>query len=275
MIPLRDVNPVRRTPVVTIGLIVACVLAFLIELTVQLNGDPALDRFFDRWALVPAQLTAAFAGTDETAQVRELATVFSSMFLHGGWIHLGGNMLYLWIFGNNIEDRFGRLRFLAFYLLAGIAAAATQVLRDPGSEAPIIGASGAIAGVLGAYLVLYPRARVLSLVFLGSSLTGELFSAYPKGGCRWSDVATAINTAGAAPSELSGLPATAEEAIAAFAVHAHDVPGYQGGGAFPADGWLEYRGRWVHDWNDQIYLQATIAETPNGWRVDDYVACTR
>jgi len=89
------------------------------------------------------------------------------MFLHGCWIHLGGNMLYLWIFGNNIEDRFRRLRFLGCYLLAGIAAAATQVLRDPGSESPIIGASGAIAGVLGAYLVLYPRARVLSLVFLG------------------------------------------------------------------------------------------------------------
>jgi membrane associated rhomboid family serine protease len=167
MIPLRDANPVRQTPVVTIGLIVACALAFLIELTVQLKGDPALERFFDRWALVPAQLTAAFAGTDQTAQVRELATVLSSMFLHGGWIHLGGNMLYLWIFGNNIEDRFGRLRFLAFYLLAGIAAAATQVLRDPASASPIIGASGAIAGVLGAYLVLYPRARVLSLVFLG------------------------------------------------------------------------------------------------------------
>jgi rhomboid family protein len=167
MIPLRDANPVRKTPVVTIGLIVACVLAFLIELTVQLNGDAALNRFFDRWALVPAQLTSAFAGSDQNAQARELATVFSSMFLHGGWIHLGGNMLYLWIFGNNVEDRFGRLRFLAFYLLAGIAAATTQVLRDPGSETPIIGASGAIAGVLGAYLVLYPRARVLSLVFLG------------------------------------------------------------------------------------------------------------
>jgi membrane associated rhomboid family serine protease len=167
VIPLRDANPVRQTPIVTIGLIVLCVIAFVIELTVQLNGDAALTRFFDRWALVPAQLTGAFAGSDQTAQVRELSTVLTSMFLHGGWIHLGGNMLYLWIFGNNIEDRFGRLRFLAFYLVAGIAAALTQVFRDPTSEAPIIGASGAIAGVLGAYLVLYPRARVLSLVFLG------------------------------------------------------------------------------------------------------------
>ncbi len=167
MIPLRDANPTRQTPVIIIGLIAMCVVAFLAELTVQLRGDAALAVFFDRWALVPSQLTAALAGTDQTAVVRELSTALTSMFLHGGWIHLGGNMLYLWIFGNNIEDRFGRLRFLAFYLVAGIAAAATQVLRDPGSDAPIIGASGAIAGVLGAYLVLYPRARVLSLVFLG------------------------------------------------------------------------------------------------------------
>jgi membrane associated rhomboid family serine protease len=166
VIPLRDANPTRGTPVVTIGLIALCVAAFLAELTVQQNGDPALDRFFDRWALVPAQLTAAIdSGTAQSSG--ELITVFTSMFLHGGWIHLGGNMLYLWIFGNNIEDRFGHVAFLAFYLLGGVAAAATQVVRDPASEVPIIGASGAIAAVLGAYLVIYPRARVLSLVFLG------------------------------------------------------------------------------------------------------------
>jgi membrane associated rhomboid family serine protease len=164
VIPLRDANPTRRTPVVTIGLIVLCVVAFLAELTAQQNGDPGLDRFFDRWALVPAQLTAALNGGDPSG---ELVTVFTSMFLHGSWVHIGGNMLYLWIFGNNIEDRFGHVGFLAFYLLGGVAAAATQVFRDPTSEVPIIGASGAIAAVLGAYLVLYPRARVLSLVFLG------------------------------------------------------------------------------------------------------------
>ena len=165
MIPLRDANPTRRTPVVTIGLIALCVAAFLVELTVQLNGDTNLDGFFDRWALIPAQLVAALDGGSGAGG--ELITVLTSMFLHGGWIHLGGNMLYLWIFGNNIEDRFGHLGFLAFYLLGGVAAAATQVVRDPTSEAPIIGASGAIAAVLGAYLILYPRARVLSLVFLG------------------------------------------------------------------------------------------------------------
>jgi membrane associated rhomboid family serine protease len=165
VIPLRDANPTRRPPIVTIGLIALCVAAFLAELTVQLDGAPALDRFFDRWALVPAQLTAALDGGGQAGG--ELVTVLTSMFLHGGWIHLGGNMLYLWIFGNNVEDRFGHLGFLAFYLLGGIAAAATQVVRDPTSEVPIIGASGAIAAVLGAYLVLYPRARVLSVVFLG------------------------------------------------------------------------------------------------------------
>jgi len=165
VIPLRDANPTRRTPVVTIGLIALCVAAFLGELTVQLNGDPDLVRFFDRWALVPAQLTAALDSGSQASG--ELVTVLTSMFLHGGWIHLGGNMLYLWIFGNNIEDRFGHVGFLVFYLLGGVAAAATQVFRDPTSEVPIIGASGAIAAVLGAYLVLYPRARVLSLVFLG------------------------------------------------------------------------------------------------------------
>jgi rhomboid family protein len=165
VIPLRDANPTRRTPVVTIGLIALCVAAFLVELTLQLNGDADLDRFFDRWALIPAQLVAALGGGSGAGG--ELITILTSMFLHGGWIHLGGNMLYLWIFGNNIEDRFGHVGFLAFYLLGGVAAAVTQVVRDPTSEVPIIGASGAIAAVLGAYLVLYPRARVLSLVFLG------------------------------------------------------------------------------------------------------------
>jgi membrane associated rhomboid family serine protease len=165
VIPLRDANPTRRMPVVTIALIVLCVLAFLAELTVQQNGDPDLNQFFDRWALIPAQLTAALNSGSQSSG--ELITVFTSMFLHGGWIHLGGNMLYLWIFGNNIEDRLGHVGFLVFYLLGGVAAAATQVFRDPTSEVPIIGASGAIAAVLGAYLILYPRARVLSLIFLG------------------------------------------------------------------------------------------------------------
>jgi membrane associated rhomboid family serine protease len=169
VIPLRDANPTRRRPVVTIGLIGVCVIAFAYELGVGADGgDPALDRLFRDWALVPRDLTNAIGGAGAPGTLaRELGTVVTSMFLHGGWIHLIGNMLYLWIFGNNVEDRLGRVGFLLFYLFAGAVAAATQVLIDPASTTPIVGASGAIAGVLGTYVVLYPRARVLSLVFLG------------------------------------------------------------------------------------------------------------
>jgi len=170
VIPLRDANPVRRAPIVTIGLIAACVVAFAYELGTQsTGGDSALERLFRDFGLVPAELTATFSPGVDQADVmyRELFTIFTSMFLHGGWLHLIGNMLYLWIFGNNIEDRLGRLPFILFYLAGGVAAAISQVLIAPGSTVPVIGASGAIAAVLGAYLVLYPRARILSLVFLG------------------------------------------------------------------------------------------------------------
>jgi membrane associated rhomboid family serine protease len=168
VIPLRDANPTQRRPVVTIALILACVGAFAYELWLQTSGgDVALERLIRTNGLVPAELTAALAGTGRIQLADEIRSVFTSMFLHGGWIHLIGNMLYLWIFGNNVEDRFGRLGFLAFYLLGGVAAAASQVLISPDSEVPVIGASGAIAAILGAYIVLYPRARVLSLVFLG------------------------------------------------------------------------------------------------------------
>ena len=166
MIPLRDANPTQRRPVVTIALIALCVAAFTWELIVQAEGgDAGLESLFRQWALVPGDLTAAFGGQGGLGH--PVATVITSMFLHGGWIHLGGNMLYLWIFGNNVEDRFGRLWFLLFYLFGGVVAAATQVAVDPTSSTPVLGASGAIAAVLGAYLVLYPGARVLSLVFLG------------------------------------------------------------------------------------------------------------
>jgi membrane associated rhomboid family serine protease len=168
VIPLRDANPTRRAPVVTVGLIALCVLAFAYELGTQATGgEPAFERFLADWALNPARLTAALGGDQADVLYRQVATVFTSMFLHAGWIHLIGNMLYLWIFGNNVEDRFGRLRFLAFYLLGGVAAAAGQVAIDPTFDGPVIGASGAIAAVLGAYLVLYPGARVLTVVFLG------------------------------------------------------------------------------------------------------------
>jgi membrane associated rhomboid family serine protease len=166
MIPLRDRNPTRSTPVVTLTLIAACFAVFGLELWISLQGgDAALERFFDEWGAVPAKITSALQGGHYLSQAT--LGILTSMFLHGGWLHLIGNMLFLWIFGNNVEDRLGRIRFLAFYLIGGIAAAMTQVWIDPTSEAPLVGASGAIAAALGVYFVLFPGARILSLVFLG------------------------------------------------------------------------------------------------------------
>ena len=166
MIPLRDRNPTHRTAVVTLALLGACFAAFAIELSVAAgSGDAALDSFFRRWGAVPDEITAALEAGDYASQA--IVGIFTSMFLHGGWLHLLGNMLFLWIFGNNVEDRLGRIPFLAFYLAGGVAAALTQVLIDPDSTIPLVGASGAIAAALGAYIVLFPGARILSLVFLG------------------------------------------------------------------------------------------------------------
>ena len=166
MIPLRDANPTQRTPFVTVSLIVACFVVFAAELGLLASGGEAsLDAFITRWGVVPADLTAAWRAGDFLSI--ETATLVTSQFLHGGWFHLLGNMLYLWIFGNNVEDRFGRAGFLAFYLFGGALAGLTQVAIDPTSTVPTIGASGAIAATLGAYFVLFPRARVTSLVFLG------------------------------------------------------------------------------------------------------------
>jgi membrane associated rhomboid family serine protease len=168
LIPLRDANPTRRRPVVTIGLIAVCVAVFGYELVVQANdGDAGLGRLFLAYGLVPSLLTGQLGGGAADPGSAGLLTVFSSMFLHGDPLHIGFNMLYLWIFGNNIEDRFGHVGFLAFYLGGGIVAAAAQVLVDPTSTVPVIGASGAIAAVLGAYLVLFPGARVLTLIYFG------------------------------------------------------------------------------------------------------------
>ena len=166
MIPLRDRNPTRRTPIVTIGLIVACFIAFALELSITAaGGDAALERFFEQWGAVPADITRALETGNYLS--RAILGMFTSMFLHGGWLHILGNMLFLWIFGNNVEDRLGRIPFLIFYLVGGITAALTQVVIDPHSHAPLVGASGAIAAALGAYIVLFPGARILSLVFLG------------------------------------------------------------------------------------------------------------
>jgi membrane associated rhomboid family serine protease len=146
MIPLRDVIPSRTKPGITISLIVANILIFLFQSTL---GDRAEETFIYSFGLVPAYFS--------------FATVFTAMFVHGGLAHLVGNMLFLWIFGDNIEDRLGHGRFLTFYLACGFVAALSQLFLDPDSTVPMVGASGAIAGVMGAYLVLYPRSRVLML----------------------------------------------------------------------------------------------------------------
>ncbi len=165
MIPLRDANPTRRLPIVTIALIAACFAVWAYELGLLATGADALDTFVTKWGVVPSEVSAALGHGDFAST--PIATLFTSQFLHGGWLHILGNMLYLWIFGNNVEDEFGRLRFLGFYLAGGAIAALTQVAITPASDIPTIGASGAIAAILGAYVVLYPRARITSLVFLG------------------------------------------------------------------------------------------------------------
>jgi len=158
MIPLYDDNPTRRLAWMTVLLIAANVAVFAFELS--LAGQGHLDAFITTWSFVPKRFFAdPFAPS-------QLATVFSAMFMHAGFLHIGGNMLYLWIFGNNVEDRLGPFRYLGFYLVCGIAATLGQGLLAPGADIPSLGASGAIAGVLAAYLLLYPRARVLTAVIL-------------------------------------------------------------------------------------------------------------
>jgi membrane associated rhomboid family serine protease len=165
VIPLRHANPTSRTPVVTLSLIAACVAVFAYQLSLTANGgEDALGRFVARWGIVPVELVRALSAGQVVSQ--EALTLVTSQFLHGGWLHIAGNMLFLWIFGNNVEDRFGRAAFLAFYLVGGILAGLSQVAIGPDSQIPTIGASGAIAATLGAYLVLFPGARVTTAVFL-------------------------------------------------------------------------------------------------------------
>jgi len=147
MIPLRDVIPSRTTPYITVTIIALNAVAWIFE--IMLPHD-ALNEFLTIYGVVPAYFS--------------YPTLVTSMFLHGGWMHVIGNMWYLWIFGDNVEDRVGHGRFMVFYLSCGIAAALGQVVVDPNSTLPTIGASGAIAGVMGAYFVLYPRSRVLTLI---------------------------------------------------------------------------------------------------------------
>jgi membrane associated rhomboid family serine protease len=152
MLPLRDHNPTRGVVVLTYGLVAANLLAYTLQFAMDRAGAPWVTAWY---GLVPKRLLADVPG--------EAFTLFTSMFMHGDWAHLGGNLLFLWIFGDNIEDSLGKLRFAAFYLLGGIAAAVAQVAVDPSSSLPMVGASGAISAVLGAYLVLYPRAPVTVL----------------------------------------------------------------------------------------------------------------
>jgi membrane associated rhomboid family serine protease len=164
MIPLKDDNPSSIAPVVTIAFVIACVLVFLWELSAGASGS---ERIFYALGVVPAVLLGREQLPAELTLVPAWATVFTSMFMHGGWMHLIGNMLYLWIFGDNVEDSMGHVRFIVFYLLCGVAAVFAQALPDPQSTVPMVGASGAISGVLGAYLLLYPHARVLVAIPFG------------------------------------------------------------------------------------------------------------
>ena len=170
MIPLWDVNPTRRLAVLTILLIAVNTAIFLV---VSLQPSEGLDSqwaTFCEYGLVPAHLieNPGSAATDfctvRNQEHGRFAGLIGSQFLHAGWLHLGANMLFLWVFGNNIEDRLGRLRFLPFYLTVGVAAGVAQALATPSSTIPVVGASGAVSGILGAYLVLYPRHRVWTVV---------------------------------------------------------------------------------------------------------------
>jgi rhomboid family protein len=159
LIPIKDDNPTLTTPVVTRTLIAINVALFLYELSL----GPALRGFMFEWGLVPLRLSAALRTGHEPVTLPAL-TLLTSTFLHGGFMHLIGNMWYLWIFGDNVEDRLGHGRFLIFYLVAGVVAGWVHYVSAPGSGVPTVGASGSIAAVLGAYLVAFPRARVLTLV---------------------------------------------------------------------------------------------------------------
>src|SRR5678815_96810 len=173
MFPIGDDDSAERTvPVVTYLLIALNVLFFFVELS---GGDP----FIERWSVVPRRLMAN-PGAD-------FVTIFTSMFMHGGWVHLGGNMLYLWIFGDNVEDRFGHIKFAIFYILCGLAATFAQLAFSVGSNVPNLGASGAIAGVLGAYMLLFPQGRIRvlqnqqviqmpALIVIGFWIVLQLFS---------------------------------------------------------------------------------------------------
>ena len=168
MFPIADDNPRLETPIVTWSIIAVCVLVFFWQLSLGTTGG---EIAVYEYGMIPARLFGAAQLQPELAAVPAWATVFTSMFMHGGWLHIGFNMLFLWIFGDNVEDSMGHGRYLAFYLVCGVAAALAQAVVTPGSTVPMVGASGAISGVLGAYLLLHPHATVRTIVFLGIFVT--------------------------------------------------------------------------------------------------------
>ena len=183
MFPLKDNIPTERFPIVTVAIIIANVLVYFFWQRGGISfGEPTSAHFLSQlsdYGAIPYELThpdehcqiveggaQVVCGTNAPPQPSTWLTPFTAMFMHGGLLHLGGNMLFLWIFGNNVEDSMGRARFVVFYLLAGVAALALQVVVGPDEQVPTLGASGAIAGVLGGYILLYPRARVLTVIFI-------------------------------------------------------------------------------------------------------------
>jgi membrane associated rhomboid family serine protease len=167
MIPIDDENPTRITPYVTYTLIAVNILVFIYELTLS---DRGLTQFFYEWAIVPRQFTGAITGNPVPVlrgEPPEFFTFISSQFLHGGFAHIAGNMLFLWIFGNNVEDKLGHFKFLFFYLTCGVLAGLTQWYFSQSSAIPSLGASGAIAGVMGAYIIRFPLANVKTVIPLG------------------------------------------------------------------------------------------------------------
>jgi membrane associated rhomboid family serine protease len=186
MFPYRDDNPTLATPLITLLLIGVNVVVWVV---VQgMGAEPNLSRSVCELGLIPGEFLGRLPTGYSFPMSRTMACVIegdpswftplTSMFLHGGWFHLIGNMWFLWVFGNNVEDSMGRIRYLFFYILCGLAAAAAQTLVNPGSAVPMVGASGAISGVMGAYVVLYPRVRVHMLVILGIFITRIVVPAY-------------------------------------------------------------------------------------------------
>jgi len=161
MIPIKDNIPSSTYPYVTVALVAVNVAVFIFELTL----GAGVERFIYKTAAIPLEITT-LSDIGPKGLIPVPLTIFTAMFVHGGVLHVGGNMLFLWIFGDNVEDRFGHVRFLIFYLAAGVAASMTHIAIEPGSTMPMVGASGAIAGVLGAYFLMYPRAQVNTLVIL-------------------------------------------------------------------------------------------------------------